>query len=110
MNNNDVTKVIEEQLAYCRELLVVKGKEYADDNEDRLQLFKRAANLQGMTPEQALAGMMCKHTISVYDLIANEQPYAPIWDEKITDSINYLLLLKCLLIEEDNKKCTNNNI
>lgn len=100
MTLKKMDKVIQDQLNYCQELLVTKGKEYADEKEDRLQAFKTAAKLQGITPEQALAGMMCKHTVSVYDLIASEASNLAIWQEKITDHINYLLLLKCLIMDE----------
>lgn len=93
-------KIIDGQLKYCQDLLVSKGKEYADDKSDRLQAFKTAAKLQGVTPEQALAGMMCKHTVSVYDLIESGSRNLTIWEEKITDHINYLLLLKCLIMDE----------
>lgn len=100
MTVEKMDKVIEDQLNYCKGLLVSKGKEYADDKTDRLQAFKTAARLQGVTPEQALAGMMCKHTVSVYDLIESGSRNLTIWEEKITDHINYLLLLKCLIMDE----------
>jgi hypothetical protein len=49
---------------------------------------------------QALGGMMAKHTISIYDMIdtGNDYPMA-LWDEKITDHLNYLLLLKAVVSE-----------
>ena len=50
-------------------ILVEKAAEYADDN-DRLHNFNVAAELQGITREEALGGMMCKHTVSIYDMIA----------------------------------------
>jgi hypothetical protein len=47
--------------------------------------------------------MMAKHTISIYDMCygdRNGKTYSlELWDEKITDSINYLLLLKALVTE-----------
>lgn len=51
---------------------------------------------------------MSKHTVSVYDLIEDyEQGKAiskEMWDEKIGDSINYLLLLTALLEDENNAR------
>ena len=80
--------------------LTAKAKEYAADN-DRLHNFKVAAAVQGISPLAALAGMMAKHTVSVYDMIANEADYTmDLWEEKIKDSINYLFLLWALLHEE----------
>ena len=52
----------------------------------------------------ALAGMMCKHTVSIYDLIegyeAGRAIEPELWDEKIIDSINYLILLRAALYED----------
>jgi hypothetical protein len=79
-------------------VLITKAREYA--TEDRLHNFKVAAALQGCTPAQALAGMMAKHTVSVYDMARNGREYPQaLWDEKITDSINYLLLLAAVVRE-----------
>lgn len=100
MNNADFIRVVDEQLTMCRELLVVKGKEYDADTEDRLHSFKVAAEMQHVTPMQALAGMMAKHTVSIYDMCAENNTNIAKWDEKITDSINYLLLLRSLVREE----------
>ena len=100
MTIEKMDEVVQEQLIYCKSLLVKKGNEYADEKLDRLQAFKTAAKLQGITPEQALAGMMCKHTVSVYDMIAAGSSDLTMWEEKITDHINYLLLLKCLIMDK----------
>ena len=57
---------------------------------------------------RALGGMMAKHTVSVYDLIERHERGETIspamWDEKIGDSINYLLLLTAA-IEEERENC-----
>jgi hypothetical protein len=84
-------------------VLVFKSKEYDLETGDRFHSFKVAAALQNLTPKQALCGMMCKHTVSVFDMAESGENY-PIekWDEKITDNINYLLLLRGLIEEEKN--------
>lgn len=93
--------IVQEQLSITCELLITKGKEYSPDG-DRLEVFKKAAHLQGETPKQALCGMLAKHVISVYDMVMNDQDFSvDRWTEKITDSINYLLLLKAAVMEED---------
>lgn len=103
MNNTEFEKIIAEQFDSCRETLLKKAEEYADDT-DRLHNFKIAAKLQGVTPLTALGGMMAKHTVSVYDLIRRHENGFEIkkemWDEKIGDSINYFLLMQGLLAEE----------
>lgn len=100
MNNKDFNDVVEAQFILCKSLLIKKGSEYDADTEDRLHSFKVAAALQGETPMQALAGMMAKHTVSIYDLINSDSHNLIVWNEKITDHINYLLLLKGLIEEE----------
>lgn len=106
MNNTEFEKIITEQFDSCRETLLKKAEEYADDT-DRLHNFKIAAKLQGVTPLTALGGMMAKHTVSVYDLIRRHEDGLEIkkemWDEKIGDSLNYLLLMQGLLAEERNR-------
>ena len=92
-------KVIEEQLDMCKDILVVKAEEYA--TQDRLHNFKAAGGMMECDPKEALAGMMAKHTISIYDMCRSGKKYEMYkWDEKITDHINYLLLLRAIVDEE----------
>lgn len=100
MNNDEFEQVVNEQMQKCVEILITKAKEYAGEG-DRLHNFKTAAALEGVKPRQALAGMMAKHTVSVYDMCMSGKSYSmEMWNEKITDHMNYLLLLKGLLTEE----------
>lgn len=86
------------------ETLMNKAQEYATDG-DRLHNFKVAGAVQGISPVKALAGMMAKHTVSVYDMIGTGAEYPlELWEEKIKDSINYHLLLWAL-IQEDEESC-----
>lgn len=104
MTAEKFNEIINERLITSTQLLCAKSEEYA--TEDKLHNFKVAARLQGCTPITALAGMMCKHTVSVYDLIRDHEEGKDIpkevWDEKIGDHINYLLLLTALIEERDN--------
>lgn len=101
MTSDKFNEVITDRIKKCLDTLGVKADEYA--TSDRIHNFKVAAELQGCTPIRALSGMMCKHTVSVYDLINEFEEGADIpielWDEKIGDSINYLLLLTALIYE-----------
>lgn len=104
MTQDRFETVVEEQLAITRELLITKGREYSPDG-DRLEVFRKAACLQSETPKQALCGMLAKHVVSVYDMCMSNQKFSEDrWTEKITDSINYLLLLKAAVLEEDHEK------
>ena len=104
MKEDKFREVIDERIKKCRDVLAVKSGEYA--TEDRLHNFKIAAEIQNCTPITALGGMMCKHTVSIYDLIKRQEEghiiSKELWDEKIGDSINYLLLLTALLDENKN--------
>ena len=104
MTSNKFNEVISDRIQKCLDTLNVKSNEYATD--DRLHNFKVAGEIQNCTPITALGGMMCKHTVSVYDLINDfengKNVPVELWDEKIGDSINYLLLLTALINESGN--------
>ena len=99
MNAEQFNKVFAETFGMSSSVLVQKADEYADD-VDRLRNFKMSAHLQECSPIEALAGILSKHTISVYDLMLSSE-IAPLakWDEKIIDHINYLILLRALVVE-----------
>ena len=98
MTATEFERIFEEQVERSRIVLVNKASEYA--TEDRLHNFRVAAALEGKTPEQALAGMMAKHTVSVYDMAESGLAYPiELWQEKITDHINYLFLLNAIVRE-----------
>ena len=99
MTQNEFNVVLEQQYRKCADVLAHKKKEYTGDRIDRLSAFKIAASLQGCTPKAALAGMMSKHVVSLYDMCYSSLLQFDLeqWDEKITDCINYLILLKALI-------------
>jgi len=105
MTPYDFKKMTDKIFTECDLLLNSKNKEYARNN-DKLHNFKVAARTRGLTPESALGGMMLKHTISIYDYIndSDDGLFHPLsqWDEKIKDHINYLLLLRALIVEREN--------
>lgn len=99
MTGDIFSQIFAQQMAYCEHLLINKASEYASD--DRLSAFKDAAVIQETTPRKALAGMMAKHTHSVYKFCRSDELIpAEQWIEKITDHINYLVLLRALVEEE----------
>lgn len=93
--------MFDEQVRRCADILQKKTQEYTGDDTDRLGAFKAAAALQHTTPERALAGMLAKHIVSLYDMCFAENTHFDMstWDEKITDSLNYLFLLKAIVKE-----------
>ena len=97
MTNADFNVVVKEQLDRIEQILVKKGNEYSLDT-DRLSVFKHAAGFTNETPEKALYGFMLKHLISITDMIYSEKAYSQeLWEEKMTDIHNYLILLHGLL-------------
>lgn len=103
MVSKDFNQVVFEQFELCKNLLTAKGEEYSLD-EDRLLVFRKAASIQGETPKQALCGMLAKHVVSIFDMSMSSQDFAiEKWNEKITDAMNYLVLLKALITEENHE-------
>ena len=68
MTQEEFNVVFELQMRKCSDILAHKKKEYTGDNLDRLSAFKIAAALQNCDPKAALAGMMSKHVVSLYDM------------------------------------------
>ncbi len=98
--------IVDTTLDNCKSVLSAKEEEYSS-GQDRFHNFKTGARMRNCTPIQALEGMKLKHDVSVKDLIDNPHTAThELLDAKIDDSINYLLLLKGMLIEymADNKK------
>lgn len=101
MDSERFAEVIANQIRLSQDVLVDKGRQYAE-GEDKLHNFRVAAALQDVTMMEALGGMMAKHTVSIYDMI-NSPTYFTLeqWDEKITDHINYLLILAAVLRDDE---------
>jgi len=102
MRSDAFEKMVEARLGFCARTLQLKAGEYA--TEDRLHNFKVAAALQSIEPETALVGMWAKHLVSITDIVSNIEhkdtlPSPGLLGEKITDIINYALLLEALIEE-----------
>lgn len=93
----DFNKIVEDQLERIKTVLVKKEAEYSL-NTDRMSVFKHGSGITEETPEQVLYGFMLKHIISVTDMVNSKETYSEeLWNEKITDICNYLILLQGLL-------------
>ena len=104
MNHKEFNDVVTKELDYVRELLCSKSKEY-DFGEDRFHSFKVGGQLQGISQEKCLLGYLTKHIISIYDMCGNVKEFSfEKFQEKITDYINYGLLLLGMIQEEKNKE------
>lgn len=99
---SEFDKLVEARLGFCSRTLQIKANEYA--TEDRLHNFKVAGALQDVEPETALMGMMAKHIVSLVDIVNRIERNGQIPDyalvsEKLTDVINYCMLLEGLIKE-----------
>ena len=95
-------EIVTEQLGHCVTVLDKKGREYAYSS-DRLDHFKISAIEQDIRPEQALWGMAAKHITSLSSMCkSNAAGYTKeVWREKITDTMNYMILLWALVQETE---------
>lgn len=107
---NEFNDMVISQIERCKSILIAKGNEYVpkganSSDVDRLAHFKKAAVLMNSTPKAVLMGMLSKHLISISDMCTDDKIYSKEqWNEKITDSINYFLILRALVEEENHEE------
>lgn len=101
MTDQEFDAVVMARLEKIKLVLGKKAAEYA--RGDRLSNFKKAASAMSCTPEQACVAFWMKHVISINDLVndlqAGKNATPEMWDEKIGDAINYMVLLDGLISE-----------
>lgn len=106
MTPQNFDKLVERRVELIKSVLKSKAGEYAS-SKDRLHNFQRAANMLGVTREKALVGMWAKHIVSVLDIVDGfdiKKPTEELINEKIGDSICYLVLLEAILKEDSEKE------
>jgi len=105
MQSSEFNQIVENRLKKTQQVLVKKAGEYAQEG-DRLHNFRAAMGLTGKSMRETLGGMMLKHTVSIYDMINTPETDYPqeLWDEKIGDHINYLLLLEAVVEDEKQER------
>ncbi len=103
MTTEEFMELARKRTEKCLSLLEGKKNVEYTRNNDKLHNLKAAAKMIGTSPERALLGMWSKHLVSIVDIVNDLDkgtlPEEAILAEKITDSINYLLLLEGLLAE-----------
>jgi len=103
-------EIMELQLSACREVLKSKENIYSSGG-DRFGNFVKAGELQGRTPESALFGHLSKHLIAISDNVDNPSAKSfPAWTEWITDSMNYLILLRGMIEERMGRRWKTDGI
>jgi len=104
MKSTDFNELVEYITERVKSVLITKAGEYASD-EDRLHNFAGGARMRKTTRAKALDGMKLKHDMSILDLIewndtAPERVTNELIEEKLTDAINYTILLWAILKED----------
>jgi hypothetical protein len=105
MKSKRFDEIFEETVSSSRNTLTNKAVEYSSE-DDRMHNFKVAGAANTTTPTKALFGMYLKHYVSVKDIADRVIPGKPetyptmaMLNEKIGDSINYMILLKALVMD-----------
>jgi hypothetical protein len=102
--NELVDYIFEERV---KRVMCSKSAEYAR-GKDKLHNFKRAAAIDGITPLEALRGMHLKHRTSISDmlddLMKDLHHDRGLWEEKLTDTVNYYMLMWALISESEKWK------
>lgn len=101
MKQKDFESLVNHRLEKCKEILGIKGVVYASKS-NRLKNFYDGASFNECTPKQYAQMLVTKHLVAIKDHIVNNQSMSEDFiEEKITDVINYMLLIEA--IEEDSK-------
>lgn len=94
-------QMVKRRVKLIREIFATKHVEYTP-NGNPFENFDKAAVFNNTTPAKALWGMATKHFISVKQICESDKKHSHDFiDEKIGDSINYLILLNGML-DRDN--------
>lgn len=102
MNREEFNQVVNNRIEHIQTSLAAKNKEYAS-NDRPLHNFYQSAKAGRTTPKKALFGYMLKHYVSVTDMVMSDEIYPDeLWNEKLGDMINYLILLDALQKDERN--------
>lgn len=108
--NQRFNDCIDNRLNECKELLTVKSVEYRR-NGNPYHNFNVGAKFTGESSEKVLYGFLLKHLISLQDIVndvnENKLPSKEIIAAKVSDIINYMLILEALIEERRN---SNENI
>ena len=109
MREKELIDVIKGLDAKSLNLLLLKRKEYCPE-DSCFSNFIKAAEIQKVTPENALMGMAIKHIIAIADMSDNPSHF-PVenWLERTSDIKNYMRLLEAMIIERSDRQGELNN-
>jgi hypothetical protein len=101
MKQKEFERILEDRITKMRNTLAAKGKTYSIDG-DRLAQFKKVAQIgKPQSSQQAWLGMWKKHLVKLLDMIESDDlPSKEQRDETLGDTLNYLVLLEAIWIEQ----------
>lgn len=101
MKREDRLAYVRTKWAECEQAMAGKGLEYSRGEEDANSNFKRVAEALNMRPVQVALVYFLKHVDSITNWVktGNTPSGEPI-EGRITDGINYLLIIGSLIQEE----------
>jgi hypothetical protein len=101
MTNKEFYDLMENTFNSAKLIAKAKGEDYTKGSADALFNFKEAGKAIDLDPKKALYIFMNKHYNAIVNYIkTNGQSESEPIDERIKDMINYLVLLRGLIIEE----------
>lgn len=104
MTTEKFESLVSKRLDFCVETLLNKSLEYATDT-DRLANLRRASTSLNEPMAYVCWVYLTKHLTSISMLADGTLQATPnLIDEKITDAINYLLLLEACLVHQPTNK------
>jgi hypothetical protein len=99
MNHSDREQIIESLLYEAEQLRVRKGNDYSG-KEDVNSNFHRLAKKLNLKPETILWVYLTKHLDSIETYIREGKLESEPIENRIIDSVNYLLILQSLIKEK----------
>jgi hypothetical protein len=105
MSNKELYELMKATFSKCEEIARAKGADYTVGSQDALANFKGVGLDMDIPPQVACWIFMNKHykAITNYVKSRGKSQSEPI-DGRIDDLINYLVLLKGLIKEEEHRK------
>ena len=102
ITHDNFEKIMLNLFEKVKNIMLSKANQYNENPSDRFNKKKKSSTLTKISPVRTLYGMWVKHIISLSDMVSSEKQYPrELWEEKIIDNINYLLLLAGAIKEFD---------
>ncbi len=100
MTSQELVDLFDRIVAECREEMVRKNADYADDNNDALANFYDGAKECEVTPLKAWAIHARKHDLAVRRVVRGRKLESETLSGRLKDRIVYTVLLAALVQEE----------